>query len=57
MDIDLLKTSAIFVPPAAAYGFELRQQGTMFKGTSKSKRMFLNITEGAAIVGKSIVKK
>lgn len=56
-DTHTYTASAIFVPPVDAYGFELRHQGTMFKGPSKSKRMFLTIMERAAIVGKKVSLK
>jgi hypothetical protein len=53
-DTHTYTASAIFVPRANAYGFELRHQGTMFKGPSKSKRMFVTITERASLVGQRV---
>lgn len=53
-DTHTYTASAIFVPRANAYGFELRHQGTMFKGPSKSKRMFVTITERASLLGQKV---
>ena len=53
-DTHTYTASAIFVPRANAYGFELRHQGTMFKGPSKSKRMFVTITERASLIGQKV---
>ena len=54
IDTHTYTASAIFVPRANAYGFELRHQGTMFNGPSKSKRMFVTITERASLVGQKV---
>ncbi len=53
-DTHTYTASAIFVPRINAYGFELRHQGTMFKGPSKSKRIFVTLTERAALVGQKV---
>jgi hypothetical protein len=53
-DTHTYTASAIFVPRANAYGFELRHQGTMFKGPTKSKRMFVTITERASLIGQKV---
>ena len=53
-DTHTYTASAIFVPRANPYGFELRHQGTMFKGPTKSKRMFVTITERASLIGQKV---
>lgn len=50
-DTHTYTASAVYVPRARAYGLELRHQGTMFKGPTKSKRIFMTLNERAGLLG------
>lgn len=53
-DTHTYTASAIYVPNSKVYGFEVRHQGTMFKGPTKSKRIFNTLTERAGLIGTKV---
>ena len=50
-DTQTYTASAIPVPLANAFGFEVTHRGTMFNGPSKAKRIFASINDRAALLG------
>ena len=50
-DTHTYTATAVPVPRIDAYGLEVRHQGTMFKGPTKSKRIFMTLNERAGLLG------